>query len=162
MFPKRPFRGSGNHLGQILLARLSPGQIDRGEDIFHPNLPGIKTNPKDVFLGLIGYFQDTPESDDGGAHGVGAAASHKPALLYQARHPEFYARDIHGKSSVYPVYPAFCLRPAGLAPCPARWLILPQAAERATKYASAILPAHCALVQRQNVRTDNGRPPKRL
>ena len=91
---------SGDHLGQIVLSRLSPGQIDGGKDIFHPDLLGIKANGKKVLLGVIGYFQDTPESGDGGAHGVGAAASHKPALLYQARHPEIYACAIHGESSV--------------------------------------------------------------
>lgn len=104
-------------MGQIVLPRLSPGQIDRGKDIFHSGLLGIKTNGKKVLLGVIGYFQDTPESGDGGAHGVRAAASHKPALLYQARHSEIYALDTHGESPVYSVHPAFRLHPARLAFC---------------------------------------------
>ena len=79
---------SGDHLGQIVLSRLSPGQIDGGKDIFRPDLLEIKANGKKVFLGVIGYFHDTPESGDGGAHGVGAAASHKPTALHHARHPE--------------------------------------------------------------------------
>jgi hypothetical protein len=91
---------SGDRLGQIVLSRLPPGHIDGGKDIFHPDLMGIKTSRKKVLLGVIGYFQDTPESGDGGAHGVGATASHKPALLYQARHPEIYVIAIHGESSV--------------------------------------------------------------
>jgi hypothetical protein len=94
---------------------LSPGQIDGGKDIFHPGLLGIKANSKEVLLGVIDYFQDAPESGDGGAHGVGAAASHKPALLYQARHPKIYAFAIHGESSVYPIHPASRLHPARLA-----------------------------------------------
>ena len=106
---------SGDHLGQIVLSRLSPGQIDGGKDIFHPGLLGIKANGKEVLLGVIGYFQDTPESDNGGAHGVRAAASHKSALLYQARHPEIYALALHGESSVFPAHPAFRLHPAWLA-----------------------------------------------
>ena len=79
---------------------MSPGQIDGGKDIFHPGLLRIKAHSKKVLPGVIGYFHDTPESGDGGAHGVGAAASHKPALLYQARHPEIYAFAVHGESSV--------------------------------------------------------------
>jgi hypothetical protein len=79
---------------------LSPGHIDGGKDIFHHGLLGIKANGKKVFLGVIGYFPDTPESGNGGAHGVGTAASHKPAPLYQARHPEIYACAVHGESSV--------------------------------------------------------------
>lgn len=79
---------------------MSPGQKDGGKDIFHPGLLGIEANGKQVLLGVIGYFQDTPEIGDGGAHGVGATASHKPALLNQARHPEIDAFAIHGESSV--------------------------------------------------------------
>ena len=82
------------------MPRLSSGHKDGGKDIFHPDLLGIKTSGKKVLMGVIGYFQDTLESGDGGAHGVGAAASHKPALLYQARDPEIYAGAIHGESSV--------------------------------------------------------------
>ena len=94
---------------------MSPGHIDGGEDIFQLDLLGIETSGKKVLLGVIGYLQDTPESGDGGAHGVGAAASHKPALLYHARHPEIYALAIHGESSVKPVCPGFRLHPARLA-----------------------------------------------
>jgi hypothetical protein len=90
---------------------LSPGQRDGGKDIFHPGLLGIKTNRKKVRLGVIGYFPDTREGSDGGAHGVGAAASHKPALLNYTRHPEIDAVIIHGESSVYSVQPAFRLHP---------------------------------------------------
>ena len=89
--------------------------MDGGEDIFHPGLLGIEANGKQVLPGVIGYFQDTPKSGDGGAHGVGATASYKPALLYQACHPEIYALALHGESSVYPVHPAFRLHPARLA-----------------------------------------------
>jgi len=106
---------SGGHLGQIVLSLLFPGQKDGGEDIFHPRLLGIKANGKEVLLGVIGYFRDTPEGGDGGAHGVGAAASHKPSPLYQARHPEIYALAIHGESSLQPFHPAFRLHPAWLA-----------------------------------------------
>jgi hypothetical protein len=86
-----------------------------GKDIFHPGLLGIKANGKQVLLGVIGYFQDTPEIVNAGAHGVRAADSHKPALLYQARHPEIYAFDIHGESSVQPIHPASRLNSARLA-----------------------------------------------
>jgi hypothetical protein len=82
---------------------------------------GIETNAKKVLPGVIGYFHDTRQSGDGGAHGVGAADSDKPALLYQARYPEIYMRAIHGESSVKPVCPAFRLhsaRPAGLYSLP--------------------------------------------
>jgi hypothetical protein len=74
--------------------------MDGGKDIFHSGLLGIKANSKHVLMGVIGYFQDTPELVDAGAHGVGATASHKPALTCQARHPEIYACAIHGESSV--------------------------------------------------------------
>jgi hypothetical protein len=96
---------------------LSAGLIDRGKDIFQPGLLGIKTDREKVLLGVIGYFHDTPEGGDGGAHGVRAAASHKPAALHHTRHPKIYALDIHGESSVQPVHEAFCLysaRPAFL------------------------------------------------
>jgi hypothetical protein len=92
---------------------LSPGQIDGGKDIFHPGLLGIKANGKEILLGVIGYFCDTPESVDGGAHGVRAAASDKPALFYQARHPEIYVFVVHGESSVYPIHPASAFTPPG-------------------------------------------------
>jgi hypothetical protein len=92
---------------------LSPGQIDGGQDIFHRGLLGIKANGKKVLLGVIAYFHDSPESGDGGAHGVGAAASHKPALLYQARHPEINALVVHGESSVYLIHPASAFTPVG-------------------------------------------------
>jgi hypothetical protein len=87
-----------------------------GKDIFHRGLLGIKTNGKQVLLGVIGYFHDTPERGDGVAHGVGATASHKSALLYQACYPEIYAFDIHGESSCSSVHPGFRLHPARLAP----------------------------------------------
>jgi len=96
---------------------LSPGHIDGGKDIFHPAPLGIKVNGKQVLLGVIGYFQNTPEGSDGGAHGVGAATSHKPSLLYHARHPEIHALAIHGESSLYPVCPGFRLHPPRLAVC---------------------------------------------
>ena len=92
---------------------MSSGQIDGGKDIFHPGLLAIKANGKKVLLGVIGYFDDTPESGDGGAHGVRAAASHKSGLLDDASHPEIYATDIHGESSVYSVHPAFAFIPTG-------------------------------------------------
>ena len=106
---------SGDHLGQIILPRLSAGQIDGGKDIFCLGLLRIKPNAKEVRRGVIRYFHDTLKSVDGGAHGVGAAASHKPALLYYARHPKIYAGDIHGEFSVYPGHPASALHPARLA-----------------------------------------------
>ena len=108
---------SGGHLGQVVLSRLFPGQIDGGKDIFHSGLLGIKMHGKQVLLGVIGYFQDTPKSGDGGAHGVGATASHKTALLYQPRHPEMYPFIIHGEFSIYSVQPALRLHPARLALC---------------------------------------------
>jgi hypothetical protein len=92
---------------------LSSGQIDGGKDIFHPGLLGIKAHGKKVLLGVISYFDDTSESRDGGAHGVRAAASHKSGLLDDASHPEIYASDIHGESSVYSVHPAFAFIPTG-------------------------------------------------
>jgi len=91
---------SGDHLGQIFLSRLSSSHIDGDKDIFHRGLLGIKTDGKKVILGVIGYFHDPPEGGNGGAHGVGAAASHKPAALHHARHSELYALDIHGESSI--------------------------------------------------------------
>ena len=88
-------RPSGDHPGQIVLSRLPAGHMDGGKDIFRPDLLGIKANGKQVLMSVIGYFQDTPEIGDGGAHGVRATASHKPTLLHQARHLEIYAVDIH-------------------------------------------------------------------
>lgn len=82
------------------MPRLPPGQIDGGKDLIRPGLLGIKKDGKKVLLGVIGYFQDTPESGDGGAHGVRATASHKPAALHHARHPEIDAVAVHGESSV--------------------------------------------------------------
>jgi hypothetical protein len=73
------------------LSGLSAGLIDGGEDIFQPGLLGIKTDGEQVILGVIGYFPDAREGGDGGAHGVGAAASDKPAALHHARHPKIYA-----------------------------------------------------------------------
>jgi hypothetical protein len=93
---------------------LSPGLEDGGKYILHIGLPGIETNGKQVLLGVIAYFQDTPEIVDAGAHGVGAADSDKPALLYQARHAEIYAFAIHGESSSYSVHPGSRLHPARL------------------------------------------------
>ena len=106
---------SGDRQRQIVLSRLPPGQINRGKDLFQPGLLGVKTDGEKVRLGVIGNFQDTPESGDGGAHGVRAAASHKPAALHQAPHPEIYAVALHGKSSVYAGHPAFRLHPVRLA-----------------------------------------------
>jgi len=97
------------------LSLLSSGQIDRGKDIFQPGLLGIKTDGEKVLLGVIVYCHDPPEGGDGGAHGVGAAASHKPAALHHARHQEIYALDVHGESSIWAVHPAFRLHPARLA-----------------------------------------------
>jgi hypothetical protein len=77
------------------LSRLPSGQIDRGKDIFQADLLGIKTDGEKVRLGVISYFHDTPEGGDGGAHGVRAAASHKPAPLHHARYPEIFANNIH-------------------------------------------------------------------
>ena len=79
------------------MPRLSSGHKDGGKDIFHPGLLGIKTDGEKVLLGVIGYGHDPPEGGDGGAHGVRATASHKPAALHHARHPKFYAVDIHGE-----------------------------------------------------------------
>jgi hypothetical protein len=70
------------------LSGLSSSQKDGGKYIFHPGLSGIKTDGEKVLLGVIGYFHDAPEGGDGGAHGVRAAASDKPAALHHARHPE--------------------------------------------------------------------------
>jgi hypothetical protein len=78
-------------LGQIVLSRLPSGLINRGKDICQSDLLGIKTYGEKVLPGVIRYCRDTPEGGDGGAHGVGAAASHEPTLLHQARHPEIYA-----------------------------------------------------------------------
>ncbi len=104
---------SGDHLGQIVLSRLSPGLIDRGKDIFQPGLLAIKPDGKKVLLGVIVYCHDPRKGGDGGAHGVRAAASHKPALLHHARHPEIYALDVHGESSVRAVHPAAAVTPPG-------------------------------------------------
>jgi hypothetical protein len=98
-------------LGQIVLPRLSSGLIDRGKDIFQPDLLGIETDAKKVLLGVIGYCGDTPEGSDGGAHGVRATASDKPTLLHHTRHPEIYAWAIHGQSSFGPGHPAGRLHP---------------------------------------------------
>ena len=97
------------------MSGLSSSQKDRGKYIFHPGLLGIKTDGEKVLLGVIGYFHDAPEGGDGGAHGVRAADSDKPAALHHARHPEIYAFDIHGESSVYPVHPAVRLHSTRLA-----------------------------------------------
>ena len=102
----------GTIWGTIVLSGLPSGHIDRGKDILHLDLLGVETSAKKVLLGVIGYFHDSRQSGDGGAHGVGATASDKPALLYQARDPEIYARAIHGEFSVKPVCPAFRLQPA--------------------------------------------------
>ena len=98
---------------QIFLPRLSACQINRSKDIFHPGLLGIKSYGKQVFLGVIGHFSDTPEGGDGGAHGVGAAASHKPTTLHHAGHPKIYAVDVHGESSSQAVCPVSHLTPPG-------------------------------------------------
>ena len=92
-------------MGQIALSRLPSGSIDGGKDICQPDLLGIKTDGEKVLLGVIGYRRDTPEGGDGGAHGVRAAASHKPTLPHHARHPEIYAPAIHGESSAWPGHP---------------------------------------------------------
>jgi len=82
------------------LSGLSSSQKDGGKYIFPPGLLGIKTDGEKVLLGVINYFHDALEGGDGGAHGVRTAASHKPAALHHARHPEIHAFDIHGESSV--------------------------------------------------------------
>jgi len=97
------------------LSGLSSSQKDGGKYIFQPGLLEIKTDGEKVLLGVIGYFHDAPQGGDGGAHGVRAAASHKPAALHHARHPEIYAFDTHGESSVYPVHPAVRLHSTRLA-----------------------------------------------
>jgi hypothetical protein len=61
---------------------------------------GIKTDAEQILLCVIGYMHDTLKGADGGAHGVRAAASDKPAALHHARHPKIYAVALHGKSSV--------------------------------------------------------------
>lgn len=63
----------------------------RGKDSFQPDLLGIEPDGKKVLLAVIGYCRDTSEGGDGGAHGVGAAASHEPTLLHHACYPEIYA-----------------------------------------------------------------------
>ncbi len=102
-------------MGQIVLSRLSSGEIDGGKDLFQPGLMGIKADGEKVLLGVIGYCHDTPKGGDGGAHGVRAAASHKPALLHHAHYPEIYAVAVHGESFIWLVHPAFRLHPARLA-----------------------------------------------
>ena len=97
------------------MSGLSSSHKDGGKYIFQPGLLGIKTDGEKVLLGVIGYFHDTPEGGDGGAHGVRAAASHKPAALHHARHPEIYAFNIHREPSVYPVHPAVRLHSTRLA-----------------------------------------------
>ena len=109
LIPPGPSRDQSGH---IVLSRLSSGQIDRGKDIFQPDLLGIKTNGEKVLPGVIGYCHDPPEGGDGGAHGVGAAASHKPSLLHQARHPEIYALAVHEESFVL----ALATRPSVFIP----------------------------------------------
>jgi hypothetical protein len=103
---------SRDQLGHIVLSRLSSGQIDRGKDIFQPGLSGIKTYGEKVLPGIIGYCRDTSKGGDGGAHGVGAAASHQRSLLHQARDPEIYAPVVHDESSVRPGHPALSHHPA--------------------------------------------------
>jgi hypothetical protein len=90
---------------------LSAGHIDGGKDIFGPDLLGIKANGKQVLMGVIGYFQDTPELVDAGAHGVRAPASHKPAPLYQPLHPEINALAVHEESSAWVIHPASAFIP---------------------------------------------------
>jgi hypothetical protein len=92
-------------LGQIVLSRLSSGYMDRGKDLFQPDQLGIETHGEKVLLGVIGYRRNTPQGVDGDAHGVRAAASHKPTLLHHARNPEIYAPAIHGESSAWPGHP---------------------------------------------------------
>jgi hypothetical protein len=87
---------SGNHLGQVILSRLSSRHINRSKDIVEPDLLGIEPYGEKVLMGVIGNRGDTLEGGDGGAHGVRAAASHKPTLLYHAHHPKIYAHAIHG------------------------------------------------------------------
>ncbi len=86
-------------MGQIVLSRLSAGHIDSAKDICQPDLLGIKMEGEKVLFGVIGYRRNAPEGGDGGAHGVRAAASHKPTLLHHARHPEIYGFALHEKSS---------------------------------------------------------------
>lgn len=103
---------SGDDLGQIVLPRLSPGLIDRGKDIFQSGLLAIETDGKKVLLGVIVYGHDPRKGADGGAHGVRAAASHKPAALHHARHPKICALDVHDESSLRAVHPACRRHPA--------------------------------------------------
>ena len=93
-----PPRLSGDHLGQIVLSCLSAGLIDCSKDIFQPGLLRIKTDGEQVLVGVISHCHDTLKGSDGGAHGVRAAASHKPAALDHARHPKIDAVALHGKS----------------------------------------------------------------
>jgi hypothetical protein len=72
----------------------------------------IKTDREKVLLGVIVYGHDPRKGADGGAHGVRAAASHKPAPLHHARHPKIYALDVHGESSLRAVHPAGRHHPA--------------------------------------------------
>ena len=93
---------------------MSSGSIDGGKTSFQPDRLGIKTDGEKVRLCVIGYRRDPPEIGDGGEHGVGAAASHQPTLLPQARRPEIYAVAIPEESSVRLGHPAFPLYAARL------------------------------------------------
>jgi hypothetical protein len=84
---------------------LPSGHIDRAKNIFQSGPLGIKPDRKQVLLGVVVHLDNTREGSDGGAHGVGAAASHEAAALYHARHPEFDLVVIHAKSSGEPVHP---------------------------------------------------------
>ena len=80
--------------------------MDGGKNILQPGPVGIKTDRKQVLLGVIGHCHVAGEGGNGGAHGVRTAASHEPALLHHARHPEFEATEIHGEPSTCLVLPA--------------------------------------------------------
>ena len=105
---------SGDQLGQIVLSRLSSGQIDRGKDIFQPDLLGIKTDGKKVLPGVIGYCRDTRRAVMAAHTASGQPLHTNPPCCTRPATRKFTHSAVHEESSVWPGHPAFSHHPARL------------------------------------------------
>jgi hypothetical protein len=79
--------------GEVLAAHLPTRLGHRGQQRGHLKLLRVKLNGKEVPVRIILHLVDACQGFQGGAHGVGTAASDKTAPLHHAVH--FEGHDLH-------------------------------------------------------------------
>lgn len=70
-----------------------------GKNIFNADSAGVEAYHEQVFLGVVSHLGDARQGNNGGAHGVGAAASDKAALLHHSSYSKSETGKTHGGPS---------------------------------------------------------------